>query len=247
MKNKIKGVLLCGGKGTRLLPATKCLNKHLIPILNRPMVLYPLETLKSFGIEDILLVSGGEHLGGFIDFLSDGSEYKVDITYRVQINAGGIAEALNLAKKFVGDSNVMVVLGDNIYGDIASFPVDLDSNKAHLWLKEVSDAKRFGVGQFEDDRLIKIIEKPEVPPSDWAVTGLYKYTPEVFDFTKTMKPSMRGEKEITDVNNWYIEQGKCDYTRIPNDKFWRDCGTPESLAEVTKWAIENRQKDKNVF
>lgn len=243
-RNNIKGVLLCGGRGTRLLPISRIINKHLLGILNKPMILYPIETLKSLGIKDILLVSGGEHLGGFIEFLGDGSEFGVNLTYRAQKDAGGIAQALGVAKDFVGNDNMVVILGDNIYGKMNFSNIDFDSKNSNLWLKEVPDAHRFGVCLFKENRLVKIIEKPKKLPSNLVVTGLYKYTPDVFDFIQEQKPSRRGEKEISDVNNWYIKQGRCGYTIIPKNVFWHDAGTPESLAEVTNWEIKNRQKNE---
>lgn len=241
----MKGILLCGGKGTRLLPATKVINKHMIGILNKPMIMYPLETLKHLGIKDIMIVSGGGHIGGIADFLEDGSEYGVSLTYRVQKDAGGIAQALGLAKDFVGKEAVTVILGDNIFEN-KSIPKDLPKgvgkDKAMFFFAEVKDPQRFGVPVFKggtpsfDAELIKIEEKPKKPKCNLSVTGLYIYPPNVFDIIPKLKPSGRGELEITDVNNFYIKSKKCAFKWFTG--FWSDCGTPNSLFETTKWIYE---------
>lgn len=227
----MKGVILAGGKGTRLQPATFAMNKHMVPILNKPMILYPLETLKEMGCTDILLISGGNHLGSFADFLGDGSEYGVNLTYKVQKEAGGIAEALALAEDFVGTEHFAVILGDNIFDEIemSRFPVG-----AGIFVKKVEDANRFGV--YSNG---KIEEKPEGITEGLAVTGLYIYPPDVFRIVETLEPSDRGELEITDVNNYYLNRGMCHVYQ--HTGFWRDAGTPKSLAEVTKWVHENRE------
>ena len=231
----MKGVILAGGKGTRLLPATKVVNKHMVPILNRPMITYPLETLKALGITEILIVSGGNHIGGIAEFLGDGSEFGVALTYRVQMEAGGIAQALGLAKDFVQGHQVAVILGDNVFDN--AFIADLypgDLEHARLFVKKVEDPQRFGVitkvgGEYH------IIEKPTLVPIDaMAVTGLYIYPPDVFDIVPMLIPSARGELEITDINNHYVKAGRCTATDVRG--FWSDAGTPESLFEVTKWA-----------
>lgn len=239
----MKGVILCGGKGTRLLPATKCLNKHLIPILNEPMVLYPLRTLISMGVEDILLVSGGNHLGGFIEFLGDGSEYGVNLTYKVQKEAGGIAQAISLAENFANGENIAVILGDNIFGSTTKTFIEDRCDKLHeaaILIKEIPNASRFGVLMGKGEKDYKIIEKPQGVTAGKAVTGLYFYSPSVFEVVKTLKPSARGELEVTNINNYYLQNDLCKILTL-HDCFWSDAGTPESLAEVTKWAIENRQ------
>lgn len=226
----MRGIILAGGRGTRLQPATFAMNKHMVPILNKPMILYPINTLKSLGITDILLVSGGGHIGLFAEFLGDGSQYGVNLTYKVQMEAGGIAQALGLAKDFAGGKQVAVILGDNIFSnDITG---NFKPDKAYLYLKYVPDANRFGV--YLDG---KIIEKPKDISGGLAVTGLYIYPPEVFDIVPTLAPSKRGELEITDVNNAFIERGVCEVRQVKG--FWSDAGTPDSLAVVTKWAHEN--------
>lgn len=234
----MKGLILAGGKGTRLLPVTRVINKHMVPILNIPMIMYPLETLKSFGIKDIMIVSGGEHIGSIADFLGDGSEFDVSLTYRVQKEAGGIAQALGLAKDFVCDQKVAVILGDNIF-DNNGLTIPEDSEFA-LFVKKVNDAFRFGV---INDAENAIIEKPKGATDGWAVTGLYVYPSEVFDIIPTLKPSARGELEITDVNNYFLSKiEKRTIKRL--ETFWSDAGTPESLKEVINWAYDKSIKIK---
>ncbi len=234
----MRGVILAGGKGTRLLPATKITNKHLIPIINQPMVLYPLRTLVHFGIKNILLVSGGEHIGDFAEFLGDGSTFGVNLTYKVQKEAGGIAQALALARDFVehdfssSNPQFAVVLGDNILGEIPRPPLH---DGATVFLKKVSDPQRFGVASFRNGKLVGVIEKPKTPPSNFIVVGVYLYPRDVFDVIKTLKPSKRGEFEIAEVNDIYIKQGRCMARKLAG--FWSDAGTPASLAQTTRWAL----------
>ncbi len=233
----MKGLILAGGKGTRLQPATFTINKHMVPILNRPMILYPLETLKYAGITDIMIVTGGDHIGSIAEFLGDGSDYGVQLTYRVQKEAGGIAQALSLAKDFVGSDSVAVILGDNIF-DYTAFPATLPpsvgSTDAMLFLSLVPDASRFGVPELKDGKIVGIEEKPKEPKSNYAVTGFYIYPPNVFDIIPTLKPSARGELELTDVNNWYVTNGRCAHHI--HTGFWSDAGTRNSLKEVIDWA-----------
>lgn len=246
----MKGVILCGGKGTRLLPATKNINKHLVPILNTPMVMFPLETLKSLGIRDILIVSGGDHIGGFTEFLGDGSDFDVNLTYRVQQSAGGIAQALGLAEAFSGRESVAVILGDNIFDHGVEMDVPfVTDGKAHLFVKEMpaEEARRFGVVQSNVITGDHIIEKPQNIETETArvVTGLYVYPPEVFDIIKMQKPSARGEYEITDINNYFLLSGTCKIHEIKG--FWSDSGTPESLFITTEWAYNNSKKQKDGY
>lgn len=230
----MKGIILAGGKGTRLLPLTKITNKHLLPVFNRAMIDYPLKTLLSAGIKDILIVSGREHAGDFIEFLGSGSDYGANFTYKVQVEAGGIAHALLLAEDFADNKPVTVILGDNIFED--DFSSELKNFKigARVFLKEVSDPERFGVAVFEGKKVTKIIEKPKVPPTNFAVTGIYQYDGDVFKIIKKMKPSARGELEITDVNNAYIKKGMMKAGFVKG--FWSDAGTFESLAKSFDWA-----------
>ena len=218
----MKGIILAGGKGTRLRPLTLLTNKHLLPVGNKQMILYPLQTLKDMGIKDIMIVTGGEHIGQFAELLGDGSEHGVNLTYRVQKEAGGIAQALLLAEDFVED-RCCVILGDNIFEK-----VEAPKTKYGLVVTEVDDPERFGVFQFG-----RIVEKPDKPQSKQAVTGVYFYGKEVFEYIKTLKPSARGELEITDVNNWCLDNHDT-YIEFYNG-FWSDAGTFESLHKCNLW------------
>ncbi len=220
----MRGIILAGGNGTRLRPLTYVANKHLLPVYDKPMILYPLATLKELGIKDILIISGGEHIGTFMEFLGNGEEYGVSLTYRIQKEAGGIAQALGLAEEYVGKEQFAVILGDNIFEFAPRIPPHCG-----LVLKEVNDPQRFGV--YQD---YKIVEKPSRPTSNLAVTGLYFYTPEVFDYIKTLTPSARGELEITDVNNWCLEN--LNIATLNFDGFWSDAGTFDSLLKSANWA-----------
>jgi glucose-1-phosphate thymidylyltransferase len=233
MKGKIKGIILAGGTGSRLYPLTKVTNKHLLPVYNKPMIFYPLETLKKLGINDICIVSGGEHITDFIRLLGSGSEFEVKLTYKVQDGPKGIAHALLQAEEFVKKGEkATVILGDNIFEKV-KVPLNVFSDKnAYIYLKEVEDPERFGVAKLSDSgEVIKILEKPKSPISKFAVTGLYIYPNDVFDFIKTLKPSQRGELEITDVNNWYLKQERLKVVFL--DGFWSDAGTFESLLKAT--------------
>lgn len=225
----MKGIILAGGNGTRLRPLTYATNKHLIPVYNKAMVLYPLQTLLDMGITEILIVTGGEHIGKFIDLLGSGADYGCKFTYKVQDGAGGIAQALSLAEDFVS-GQFAVILGDNIFSESVTPP----KQGCGLVLKSVEDPNRFGV-YFKG----KIVEKPKEFISNMAVTGLYFYTPEVFDFIKTLKPSERGELEITDVNNWCIDN--LETATYIYDGFWSDAGTFDSLLKVTNFMASKPQ------
>lgn len=231
--NRMKAVLLAGGSGTRLLPMTKGVNKHLLPIRNQPMILYPLLKLVEFGIQDVLLITGPDHLTQFAHLLGDGSEWGARIYFCVQPKPGGIAQALGLARSFVGPDSFFVILGDNIFEDSllkmqSHFPLQPD--EALVVLKEVSDPERFGIAELKQGRIIDVVEKPKKPKSNLCVTGIYAYTPMVFEVIREIKPSGRGEMEISDVNRFYAQAGKLKYHEL--DGWWGDCGTPESL-----WAI----------
>jgi glucose-1-phosphate thymidylyltransferase len=231
----MKGVILAGGLGTRLYPLTKITNKHLLPIYNKPMISYPVECLVRAGIEDILIVTGGNHPGDFLRLLGNGKEYGVkNISYAYQEGEGGIADALALAENHAACGPVCVVLGDNLLEKTIRSAVDeyrKQGNGARILLKEVEDPKRFGVPVLDGDKVIKIIEKPEDPPSSFAVTGIYMYDTQVFDFIKTLDRSQRGELEITDVNNLYIDQGTMTWSLI--DGWWTDAGTFDSLLKAS--------------
>ena len=233
----MKGLILAGGKGTRLRPATYTMNKHMVPLLNKPMILYPLHTLKYAGITDIMIVTGGDHIGSIAEFLGDGSSHGVSLTYRVQTEAGGIAQALGLAKDFVGQDSVTVILGDNIYENESlppTLPQGVGVDRAMFFLAKVEDPERFGVPTIENGLITHITEKPSNPQSNYAVTGLYIYPANVFEIIPTLTPSARGELELSDVNNWYVQNKKCAHHILTG--FWSDAGTRDSLKEVIDWA-----------
>ena len=225
----MKGIILAGGTGSRLYPLTKVTNKHLLPVYDKPMIYYPLQTLLSAGIKDIMIVSGRGHAGHFLELLGSGADFNARFTYEIQDEAGGIAQALALAEDFADDDDVAVILGDNIFQDNVKDAVQSFTSGAHIFLKQVQDAERFGVAEVDMDseHVLGIEEKPEVLKSDYAVTGLYIYDNGVFDIIKTLKPSGRGELEITDVNNEYIRQEAMDYSVL--DGYWSDAGTFGSL------------------
>ena len=227
----MKGIVLAGGLGTRLHPLTKVTNKHLLPIYNKPMIYYPIETLVNAGITDILLVTGGNSAGDFLRLIGNGREFGLKhINYTYQEGEGGIAEALGLAEHFAEDDLITVVLGDNIIeGAIRTAVEDFKRQTvgAKIFLKEVDDPERFGVAVLDGDKVVRIDEKPKKPESNYAVIGIYIYDNTVFDIIKTLKPSDRGELEITDVNNAYIERGTMTYEIL--DGWWTDAGTFPSL------------------
>jgi len=237
----MKGIILAGGKGTRLLPCTKVTNKHLLPVYNKPMIYYPLRTLINAGIRDILIVSGKGHAGDFLELLSDGHEFGVRLSYAVQEEAGGIAQALGLAEDFSDKKKIVVILGDNIFeDDIKPYVENFEKQEkgAKLFLKEISDPERFGVPEIKNGKIIKIEEKPKKPKSNLAVTGLYMYDGQVFDIIKTLKPSQRGELEITDVNNFYVDQRTATFEILSG--FWSDAGQFESLFRAAQFAREKK-------
>jgi len=226
---------LAGGTGSRLLPLTKVTNKHLLPVYDKPMIYYPLETLKSMGIKDIMIVSGPEHCGHILNLLGSGRNQGLNLSYEIQDEAGGIAQALGLAKNFAGNEDIAVILGDNIFQD--SFDIKNFKEGARVFIKEVNDPKRFAVAEIEGNKIKNMEEKPENPKSNYAVTGLYIYDNKVFDIIKTLKPSGRGELEITDVNNAYVQQGKMSFSML--DGYWSDAGTFESLHRASTIVKEN--------
>lgn len=231
----MKGVILAGGRGSRLLPLTKITNKHLLPVFNKLMIEYPLYTLLVSGIRDILIVSGREHAGDFIEYLGSGREHKAKFTYKIQEEAGGIAHALLLAEDFAAQKPITVILGDNIFGP--SLKIKPLNNGARIFIKKTKNPERFGVPILEGKKVIKIIEKPKKAPTQYAVTGLYQYDHQVFDIIKKIKPSARGELEITDVNNAYIDKGLLVAEIIKG--FWSDAGTFPSLTQSAKWASQH--------
>jgi len=227
----LKGVILAGGTGSRLFPLTKVTNKHLLPVYDRPMIHYPLQTLIDAGIKDILIISGRGHAGDFLELLGSGADFGVRLRYEIQDHPGGIAQALGLARDFVDDDDVTVILGDNIFQDNFRMEVEAFQSGAHIFLKPVADAERFGVAEVDAERVLSIEEKPKVPKSNLAVTGLYIYDSEVFKVIDTLKPSGRGELEITDVNNYYIHGGSMGFSKL--DGFWSDAGSFESLLRAS--------------
>jgi glucose-1-phosphate thymidylyltransferase len=242
---KIKGVLLAGGTGYRLKPLTKVTNKHLLPVYDEPMIYYPLRTLASAGVKDIMIVSGTGHAGDFVNLLGSGREFGVKLSYEVQDEAGGIAQALGLAKDFVGNDSCLVILGDNVFDNniepVLKKAVSNFKEGGMVFLKEVSDANRFGVAELDGDKVISIEEKPEKPKSNLAVTGLYIYDNKVFDIIKTVKPSSRDELEISDVNTAYLKDGNLKYHIFEGD--WTDAGTVESLYRASTLAKNLKTKD----
>ncbi len=227
----MRGVVLAGGLGTRLYPLTKVTNKHLLPVYNKPMIYYPIETLTNAGIEDILVVTGGNNAGDFLRLLGNGKAFGLKrLHYAYQEGEGGIAEALGLAEAFAEGHPICVVLGDNIIEKNIVKAVEAymqEARGARIMLKEVEDPRRFGVPEIEGNRIVCIEEKPEHPKSNYAVTGIYMYDARVFDIIKGLKPSNRGELEITDVNNAYIEMSEMQWSVL--DGWWTDAGTIESL------------------
>jgi glucose-1-phosphate thymidylyltransferase len=236
----MKGVILAGGLGTRLRPLTLVTNKHLLPVYDRPMIYYPIQTLLNAGINEILLVTGGDHAGDFLKLLGNGKSLGIkELHYTYQDGEGGIAEALKLAEDFAEGGKIAVVLGDNlIEKNIRPAVSDFFSQPrgAKVLLKEVPDPHRFGVAEITDGRITRIVEKPKEPKSNLAVTGLYFYDNEVFEIAKTLKPSQRGELEITDVNTHYMERG--DLTFDVLDGWWTDAGTFESLHRASCMVAE---------
>lgn len=247
----MKGVLLAGGSGSRLLPLTKVTNKHLLPIYNRPMCMFPLNTLINAGITEIMIVSGKGHAGHILELLGDGSEFGVSLSYAIQEKAGGIAQALSLCRRFANKDNIVVILGDNIFEDKFNFSNFRDG--ARVFLKRVPDPQRFGVARLRTettsiyknrhDKIIEIIEKPKLETTDnelidkngfgYAVTGLYLYSHDVFDKINYLKPSARNELEITDINNMYVRENKMDFEII--NGFWSDAGQFESLFKASEF------------
>lgn len=227
----MKGVVLAGGLGSRLHPLTKVTNKHLLPVHNEPMIYYPIRTLVNAGIDQLLVVTGGNNAGDFLRLLENGRDFGLKhINYTYQQGEGGIAAALSLAEYFADQDKIVVVLGDNIIeGNIKAAVEKFRAQKegARILLKEVSDPQRFGVPVFEGQKIIRVEEKPDHPASNYAVIGIYMYDHRVFEFIKSLKPSERGELEITDVNNFYIREGKMQWDIL--EGWWSDAGTFESL------------------
>lgn len=243
MSEILKGVILAGGLGKRLDPLTKITNKHLLPIYNKPMIYYPIQSLVDSGIRDILLVTGGNNAGDFLRLLGNGSNFGLKhIHYTYQQGEGGIADALSLAEHFADNSKIVVMLGDNIIGgNIARFVNHFRKQKkgARILIKRVSDPWRFGVASIKGDKIVEIVEKPRRPKSNFIVTGIYMYDSQVFNIIKTLKPSDRGELEITDVNNMYIERGQMEFDIL--DSWWSDSGTFDSLLRANNLVAKKKR------
>lgn len=243
----MKGIILAGGLGTRLRPLTDVTNKHLLPVYDRPMIYYPIQTLLNAGITDILVVTGGEHAGDFLKLLKNGKHLGVGhLEYAYQEGEGGIADALKLAEEFSDREKICVILGDNLIEkniQQAAGAFFTQRSGAKLLLKEVPDPERFGVARFENDgykpgaKIVEILEKPTEPPSNLAVTGIYFYDPDVFEFCRSIQPSDRNELEITDVNNAYLKRGDLTYDIL--DGWWTDAGTFESLHRASRYVAES--------
>mgnify|MGYP003654847692 FL=1 len=240
----MKGIVLAGGLGTRLQPLTSATNKHLLPVYDRPMVYYPIQTLVNAGIKEIMIVTGGPHAGDFIRVLKNGEDLGLKkLNYGYQEGEGGIADALSMAESFVGRDSCVVILGDNIIADdisqrVATFA---DVGGCHIFTKTVEDPERFGVVKFDDTgtKVLDILEKPELPPSNEAVIGLYMYDNTVFEKIRSLSPSDRGELEVTDLNKMYLKEGTLEFHKIQGT--WIDCGTFDSLAKATQKFYEDER------
>ncbi len=239
----MKGVILAGGTGTRLYPLTKIVNKHLLPVYNKPMIYYPINTLLKAGIKEILIVTGSEHADGFLKLLGRDSDFDAKFSFELQDSAAGIADALRLAENFVDGKKFATILGDNIFEDnFRPFFEEFlkDEKKAKVFLKQVPDVNRFGVAELKGKNVVSIEEKPLNPKTNYAVTGLYLYSGEVFDIIRKLKPSKRKEYEITDVNNEFIRQHQL--TAEVLNGFWSDAGTFESLFRASQLIREKAAK-----
>lgn len=233
----MKAIILAGGTGSRLFPLTKVTNKHLLPVGKYPMVFHSVYKLKQAGLTDILIVTGKEHMGDVVNLLGSGSQMGVDFTYKVQDEAGGIAQALGLAEHFVGADQMVVILGDNVFADdITPYVSNFREQKkgAKILIQQVPDPTRFGVPELQGEHIVSIEEKPKQPKSNFAVTGIYMFDHTVFEIIKTLTPSSRGELEITDVNNAYIKRGKLTFDVL--EGWWTDAGTHASLAKANELA-----------
>ena len=235
----LRGVVLAGGTGSRLRPLTNVTNKHLLPIGQKPMIYYPIEKLIAIGLEDILIVTGVEHMGDVVSLLGSGKDFNCRFTYKVQDQAGGIAQALALAEGFSNNGPIAVILGDNIFqASLKNYAGSFISQKtgARVLLKQVPDPQRFGVAEVKNNKVVAIEEKPQKPKSNYIVTGIYFYDAAVFSVIKTLKPSARGELEISDVNNAYIKKGQMAYDVL--DGWWTDAGTFESLSKANELVMK---------
>ncbi|WP_135556432.1 sugar phosphate nucleotidyltransferase [Paenibacillus cymbidii] len=233
----MKGIILAGGTGSRLFPLTKVTNKHLLPVGKYPMIYHAIEKLLKSDINDILIVTGREHMGDVVSLLGSGTDFGAEFTYKVQDQAGGIAQALGLAENFVGRDQMTVILGDNVFEDDISVYVNnfrQQKTGAKILLKEVHDPQRYGVAELGGDKIVSIEEKPRVPKSNFSVTGIYMYDSSVFEIIRLLKPSARGELEITDVNNAYIAKNELSFDVLQG--WWTDAGTHSSIDKANEYA-----------
>lgn len=243
----MKGVILAGGTGSRLYPCTKVTNKHLLPVYNKPMIYYPLKTLIDAGIKDILIVSGIGHAGDFVNLLGSGKEFGVKISYEIQDEAGGIAQALSLAESFSDNDSIAVILGDNIFEDNIKNYTQNFNEGCKIFLKEVGlkAAKRFGIAVVENNKVVYVEEKPANPKSNLAMTGLYLFDANIFNVIKKLKPSERGELEITDAIDFYVRNDMCDYNILKG--YWSDAGTFESLNRASNLIKEKSYNEESFW
>ncbi len=236
----MKGVLICGGSGSRLRPLTDITNKSLLPVYDKPLILYPLQVLLDAGITEIVVISGNEHIDQIAGFLGSGQRFGCHFSFRVQDEPKGIAQALGLAESFADGDDICAILGDNVYFENLSSSIKNFKKGAHLFLKHVHDPERFGVATLDDNRIVSIEEKPLKPETDLAVTGCYVYDNRCFDVIRNLKPSKRGELEITDVSDWYAKKGEATATIMNDD--WIDAGTFESLYQAAE-LVRSRKSD----
>ena len=248
---KRKGIVLAGGSGSRLYPSTKAISKQLVPVYDKPMVYYPISVLMNGGMRDILIISSPEHINLYQDLLGDGSQWGINFSYKVQPNPGGLAQAFILGEDFIGNNPCALVLGDNIFYGSGIESILNDANAKHdmasVFAYRVADPKRFGVVEFDKNfNALSIEEKPEKPKSNFAVTGLYFYDNNVIDYAKSLKPSPRGELEITDINKIYLQEKKLNVQLLSRGYAWLDTGTPQSLMEASHfiYTLEKRQGTK---
>ena len=239
----MKGAILAGGTGTRLYPLTKVVNKNILPIYDKPLIYYPILTLRDAGIDEILIISGRGHAGQYLDLLSNGKELGVKLTYIIQEEPKGLSHGLSMAEDFADEGPITMILGDNIYEENLKKAVnDFKKQKkgAKVILKQVSDPERFGVPEFKKDKIVKIIEKPKKPKTDWIVTGFYMCDARVFNFIRKLKPSARGEYEITDLLNCYIKEGTLTHYKTKGE--WIDAGTFDSFLKANMFAAKKKGK-----
>lgn len=241
----MKGVLICGGTGSRLRPLTEITNKSLLPVYDKPLILYPLQTLLDAGITEIIVISGNEHIDQMAGFLGSGERFGCKFSYRVQDRPGGIAQALGMAEDFAAGDSICAILGDNIYFDNLSTHIRSFSRGGHIFVKAVPDAARFGVAEIEGDRVLSLEEKPQSPKSNFAATGCYLYDHRCFEIIRNLTPSARGEYEITDVSGWYMTRGELSATVLTDE--WIDAGTFDSLLKAAVTVKQRRALQEDLI